>query len=350
MNTEITTYLHAPQSITKFADLLGNLRNAQAYIESVLIVVEGDEKLQTCTKKSVFIAALRAASLGLSCDKAMKQAWIIPYNVKVKKRNIMVDGKPQTIPDHWEWQAQFQPHYLGLYNLAVRTNKYRVIHVSPVYVGQRVLEDTQTGLHYIQDGNLITSPVNPNVSYTDVTDRRVKDLDRAGWIGYFETIKGFKKSVYMSCVEIEDYARRFVPGYLDEKGEIANPNWKGEKRAVMEMKTVFRQLANWMDKSGSENAKFAAALSADEQIIDASAEDPDDIVATTVTTEAINQPTQPDVKVEKPTDFISPLSQWAIKYAAAEWNISYSDATVGLTKYPATMTRQEFVNRVAGLV
>jgi recombination protein RecT len=255
----LSEYIRQPDTLAKFANILGN-RESQAYVQSVLIAVSNSDELMKCTPQSVVRSALRAASLGLSCDPALKQAWLVPYNKKIKT--------PQG--DKWIKEAQFQPHYKGLYTLAMRTGKYWQINVSAVYEGQRVLENTLTGLHAVREENgLAGKPDSFNAAYTDVTVRRRANLKTIGWIGYFKTKKGFEKSVWMSSAEIDDHARKYVRDY--EK----NPNWNDvEKRPVMEMKTVLRQLLSWADMSGTENAQLVEAMQADEpESIDVIAED-----------------------------------------------------------------------------
>lgn len=255
-NQTLAVYMKRPDVMTKFTDILGE--NGKSYVQSVLIAVSASPELMKCTNESIFRAALRAASLGLSCDPALKQAWLLPYNKKVKTGS----------GDQWIKEAQFQPHYKGLYTLAMRTGKYWQINVSPVYDGQRVLENNLTGLHRIQEpGGLITMPSNPNADYSDVTTRRRRDMKIIGWIGYFKTKKGFEKSVYMSAEEIGDHAEKYVKDY------DKNPNWNdAEKRPIMEMKTVLRQLLSWADLSGTENLLLVEALQAEEPI-DAQAEE-----------------------------------------------------------------------------
>jgi len=246
-NLALASYIRTPETLERFTDLLG--ANSRAYIQSVIIAAGSTDDLMKCTPQSIVRSALRAASLGLSCDPALKQAWLVPYN-----KNIGTRDNPQ-----WVKEAQFQPHYKGLHTLAMRTGKYVIINVSPVYKGQRVMEDPLTGLHAVQDGNAFGQPAAYNSAYTiDVTLRRSKENERIGWLGYFKTIKGFQKSVWMSSIEIDDHARKYVKDY--EK----NPNWNdNEKRAVMEMKTVLKQLLSWADLSGVENLKLAEALKAD---------------------------------------------------------------------------------------
>jgi recombination protein RecT len=265
---ELSVFLKEPNHLQKFIDVSPNPKMANQYVQSALIAVADSEALRECTHASIFQAALRAASLGLSCDPALKQAWIVPYNKKVKGKG----GKP----DAWVKVAQFQPHYMGLYNLAMRTGKYLQINVSPILEGERVFEDVLTGLHAVKMGNTMTEPASYNPAYSrDVTVRRgEKDTKIIGWIGYFKTKNGFQKSVYMSVDEIEDHAAKYVKDYKDEKGKIQNPNWKDPvKRKVMEMKTVLKALLNFADKSGTvdhgEDLNKALKIDNGEEVIDA---------------------------------------------------------------------------------
>jgi hypothetical protein len=72
----------------------------------------------------------------------------------------------------------------------MRTGKYWVINVSPVYEGQRVLENPLTGLHVVKESNgFVGEPKAYNPAHTalvDVTERRTKSLKVIGWIGYFK--------------------------------------------------------------------------------------------------------------------------------------------------------------------
>ena len=106
---ELAVYLKEPNIVKKFEDVLGS-RDAMPYVQSVLIAVADSESLRECTHNSILQSALRAASLGLSCDPAVKQAWLVPYN-----KNVASKGSPAK----WVKVCQFQPHYMGLYNLAI---------------------------------------------------------------------------------------------------------------------------------------------------------------------------------------------------------------------------------------
>jgi len=280
---ELAVLLKEPNILQKFSDVLGE-GGANPFIQSVLIAVADSDDLKKCTTTSVIKSALRAASLGLSCDPALKQAWLVPYNKKVKGKG----GQPDT----WIKEAQFQPHYMGLYQLAMRTGKYWQINVSPIYEGDDVFEDPITGRHYVQQAGstLIGDPAGANPAYyRKVTVRKSGDKERKiiGWIGFFETKKGFKKTNYMSVDEIGEHADRFV------KDIEKNQNWQdAEKRKVMEMKTVLKALLNWADKSGivGHTDELSKAIKYDngEEVVDGITEE--------LENEGINQPKEEEIK------------------------------------------------------
>ena len=362
-NVSIAEYLRQAENFQKFSDILG--KDAAPYVQSAIIAASSTNDLLACTPKSVFRAALRAASLGLSCDPAVKQAWLVPYDVKVKAHKAMVDGQEVFIPEHWEKEAQFQPHYLGLYFLAMRTGKYWIINVGPIYDGQRVFENPLTGLHAVQETNgLMGQPQSYNAAYSrDVTVRRSQGKKIIGWLGYYKTTKGFEKSVYMSCEEIAEHAEKHVKGY------DKNPNWQdAKKRETMEMKTVLRALLNWADKSGVEHTpQLLEALKADEQIgVEEVTPGAPDWNGTPVEWE--EQPTsnmtyeeaKEVLKVDPPqkfvapkgvsepepvVDLISPLSEWAVNFASKEWNLTATEAAqeIGRKKLGKLIDKKDFI-------
>ena len=180
----LAEYFHRPDIIQKFRAVLGN--EANAYVQSVLIACTANGDLMRCEPQSILRSALRAASLELSCDPALKQAYLVP-----------ISGK-----------AEFWPHYRGLYTLMVRTGKYYAINVTPVREGQRVMQHSTTGIHYLmlENGLLVENDKLSKLQgqgYQDVTDGP-GDKKIIGYLGYFETNKGFKKTVYMSMAEISE--------------------------------------------------------------------------------------------------------------------------------------------------
>ena len=197
--TKVTKYLDSEIVKSRFAEVIGN-KNAGAYISSVMIAVKDSEALLACSPGSIYSSALRAATLKLSVDSALGQAYLIPF----------------------KGQATLVVGYKGLYDMAVRTGRYRYINVGPIYEGQEIEENQITGFH--------------SISGQKKGDKII------GWIGAFEMnpergmINGFGKTMYMTSEEIHAHAKEYSPGYDNPKG-----TWKKETKK-MERKTVLRLL------------------------------------------------------------------------------------------------------------
>lgn len=232
---KIEKHLFSPQELAKFTGVLN--KSAVPYIRSVMIAVEADQQLQKCTPESIGISALRAASLQLSCDPATKQAYLLAY--WNNKKGCL--------------EAQFQPHYLGLYALAVRTNKYSVINVTPFPADYQMELDLATGDYVILNGEGKPAVYAP----------KVRPEDAGAWYGYLRTTRGFSKKIWMTKEEIHEHARKFNPkGYNAD-----NSLWKNKNQvATMEMKTVLRKLLDWADKSGYGDSSLREALHTDDAI------------------------------------------------------------------------------------
>lgn len=245
----IEKHLTSPQILAKFTEVLD--RGAKPYIQSVLIAVEQSEDLQKCSPDSIGIAALRAATLELSCDPALKQAHLVPY----KRNKQHPDGSWYSY-----YEAVFQPHYLGLYTLAMRTNKYAVITVTPMPKGFDMITDLNTGNEIIVDQKREPVAFAP----------KVKPEEAGTWYGYFRTTRGFSKKVWMTVEQIHAHAAKHSKSYKSDKSL-----WKDPKhRPTMEKKTVLLELLRWADLSGiSDGAMREALAAADEDLIDAPAED-----------------------------------------------------------------------------
>lgn len=223
--TKVTKYLDSDIVKARFRDVLGD-RSVGPYIASVMITVKDSEALLKCSPASIYTSALRAASLRLSVDPATGQAYLVPF----KGHAVLVVG------------------YKGLYDMAVRTGKYRYINVGPIYEGMVVDENPISGFHTI-------------------TGQRTGD-EIIGWIGAFEMnpergqVTGFGKTLYMTVKEIHAHAKEYSKGYDNPNG-----TWKKETRK-MERKTVLRLLIR---KWGYIDPADADVLneSEDEQIVDA---------------------------------------------------------------------------------
>jgi recombination protein RecT len=193
---KVSKYLHSEDVKLRFADVVGE-HNAGAYISSVLLAVANSKDLQDCTIGSIYISALRAATLRLSVDPSTGQAYLVPF----KKSATLIVG------------------YKGLYDMAVRTSKYRYINVSPIYEGQTITPHPVSGLVTIE-----------GIGGKKVSDRVI------GWLGAFEMRDGFAHTLYMTVEECQAHGAKYSKTYQSD-GSL----WKKES-AKMEKKTVLRML------------------------------------------------------------------------------------------------------------
>lgn len=193
----IRAYAEMEEVKKRFINLLGK-EEGQAYVESIVIAVSRDEKLQACTPKSIMIQAMRAASLKLSVDPIMEQAHLVAY------------GK----------EAQLIPDYHGLVQMSVNTNYYKFApETNPVYVGEEVKVDRLTG----------------EVTITgEPTSKETK-----GWISYYEAKNGIKRWLYMTNEECDKHGETYNPGGYNAKDSPWN-NKGGANRDKMRRKTCLR--------------------------------------------------------------------------------------------------------------
>lgn len=208
----IISYGRSPEVMEAFTRLLGP--DAPHYVQSAILAVQDNQALQNCTPRSIFSAALRAATLRLSCDPALGHAFIIPYKEK----------------------ASFQPGWKGIQHMALRTGKYRYINVAPIYEGEELVEDRITGEMRLEGG-----ASNPQT--------------QKGLIASFALLTGFKKAIYMSNEELEEHGKRYSKSY-----SRSDSLWKTNKPAMFH-KTILLKL---LRTHGYINPMEAAVLSEDD--------------------------------------------------------------------------------------
>lgn len=231
----IREYMKQDAVVQSFKDVVGD-NNAIAYINSVLIAAANNQAIMECSPESIFTSAMRAATLRLSCDPGIGQAYLVPF----KGKCTLIIG------------------YKGIKDMAIRTGKYRYLNVSPIFEGEEITEDRLTGMHSLSGGktsNVIT-----------------------GYLLYFELISGYRKSFYMGVDEIAAHAMRYSKSINREDSP-----WK-TNLPEMQRKTVLRLgLTRW----GYFDPNDAAALvQIDEQ-------PPEDLVIDTKMSDPEPQPEKP---------------------------------------------------------
>lgn len=199
MTNDIAVYMGKEAVKSRFSEILGN-RDGMAFISSVLLAVANNDKLKECTPESIYISALRAATLRLSVDLSLGQAYLVPFKNRKTGKDI----------------ATFIPGYKGLYDMAIRTGKYRYINVNPLYEGETIDIDRITGYAKLGGGR--------------TSDKVI------GYFGAFEMTTGFFKVIYMTIEEIEAHATQYSKNYNFE-----DSLWKKEHNKMCR-KTVLRIL------------------------------------------------------------------------------------------------------------
>lgn len=224
---KIKVYSEMDEIQKRFKKLLGDAQG-QAYVESVVIAVSKDEKLQECTPKSIMIQAMRAASLGLSLDPILEQAYLIAYGT----------------------EATLIPDYRGLVQLSVNTGYYEhAPNVSEVWQGEEVVTDRFTGK-------------------VTITGERVNNVI-IGWMAYFKAKNGTERWLYMTNEECDQHGKTYNPGGYNSPKSPWNAH-NGRDRDKMRRKTVLRTLIR---RWGNFSPKIQQFIMQDEPTIEAEFED-----------------------------------------------------------------------------
>jgi recombination protein RecT len=189
----VRAYAEMDEVKKRFINLLGK-EEGQAYVESIIIAVSRDDNLQKCTPKSIMLSAMRAASLKLSVDPIMEQAYLVAYGD----------------------QATLIPDYHGLVQLSVNTNYYKYApEVSAVYVGEEVSTNRFTG-------------------EVTVTGKPTSD-EVIGWLAYYEAKNGIRRWLYMTNEQCDAHGEKYNPRQFHSDKSV----WAKE-RDKMRRKTCLR--------------------------------------------------------------------------------------------------------------
>jgi len=222
----------------RFASVLS--MRAVPFIQGVLLAVATSENLQKCTPDSIQAAAMEAAILELSCAPSVKQAYLLPIMKRYKEGN------------QWrvKWEAMFYPHYLGLYQLAMRSGQYLKLDVIALPHGYKLQHDLGTHQELVVDG------LGNVVKYSpDISERAA-----GGWLAYYVAKNGASKNIFNTKAQIHERVRTY-PSYKNPKS-----NWHDTNQVhIMEKKDMLRQLLKYADKQGITDEKLHRAMQAADQ-------------------------------------------------------------------------------------
>lgn len=217
---KVKAYAELAEVQKRFINLLGD-KDGRAYVESVVIAVANNDKLQKCSAKSIMISAMRAASLKLSVDPIMKQAHLVPMG---ETATLIID-------------------YHGLVQLSTNTGYYEIPpNVFEVYEGELVVTNRFIGAFTIEGAR---------------TSNKV-----IGWGAYFKARNGTERYLYMTNDEIDAHGQKYSKSFMDTRSP-----WTTE-REKMRRKTVLRMLVS---RWGNFSPQVQSVISQEDMIIDADA-------------------------------------------------------------------------------
>jgi len=246
-NLGFKSLMNTPSMKKKFTDILHE--KSDSFMGSLMTLVGGDNYLAKAEPMTIIASALKAATMDLPIDKNLGYAYVVPFN-----RNENVNGKWIT---HNE--AQFILGYKGYIQLAQRSGQYKALNALEVYEGQLVS----------------WNPLTEEFTF----DYNAKQSEEViGYVGFFELLNGFKKTVYWTKQEIEIHRIKNAKGFEKEKLTGA---WK-DNYDQMAIKTVLR---NMLAKWGILSVEMQTAVTSDEKVY--RLDENEDLIEETTISEAI---------------------------------------------------------------
>ena len=242
-STAVAQYVRNDSVQQRMEELLGN-RTPQI-TTSLLTAVNANDKLAKCKPETVLNAALTAASMDLPINANLGFAYIIPY--ENNKKVVDDSGRESWVKVN---EAQFQMGWKGFIQLAQRSGFYRTINASDVREGEIKLRNRLTGeieFEWIE------------------SDEERENKKIVGYVGYFELLEGFTKSLYMSVEQLDKHAEKYSKSYAyDKKSGKQSSKWTTDFDA-MSLKTVIKLL---ISKYGPMSTQLQEAIVKDQAVIE----------------------------------------------------------------------------------
>lgn len=194
-------FLRNDNIVALAAKVLGTEESARTVLTGALSLYNATPQLANVKPQSFYNAVISSASLGLTVDKNLGFAAIIPYKD----------------------QAQLQIMVKGFKQLAIRSGQFEVLNYGEVKEGELGVRDRETGeieFHWEDD------------------DEKRAELPTIGYFAFYKLKNGFSKRLYMSNYQIKEHAKKFSQTYRSGKGV-----WFDNYDA-MAKKTVVKLLLN----------------------------------------------------------------------------------------------------------
>lgn len=251
---QIQSYLS--RMAPEIAKACGSQIKADELGRVALTTIRLNPKLMECNVQSLMAGVMQAAQLGLRIDPTLGQAYLVPFNRKIKG-----PGNKET----WTVEAQFIIGYRGLLSLIRNSGE-----VSSV-IAHAVYENDLFILQYGLDEKL------EHVPWHCRGDNKVKD--GGNFKGAYVVAKlkdGGHAHLYMPKAEIDAHRSR-------SKSKDSGP-WVTDYEA-MALKTVVKGISKWLPMSIDDYRKLAAA---DETVKTEIAQDMAEVVDLTADIQPVN--------------------------------------------------------------
>ncbi|RXA73064.1 recombinase RecT [Enterococcus casseliflavus] len=220
--------MSTPQMKKKFTDILHE--KSDSFMGSLMTLVGGDNYLSQAEPMTIIASALKAATMDLPIDKNLGYAYVVPFNRYEKKGKNWITHN----------EAQFILGYKGYIQLAQRSGQYKALNALAIYEGQLI------------DWNPLTE------EFTFDYKGKVSD-EVIGYVGFFELLNGFKKTVYWTKQEIESHR---IKNSKNKDKEKLSGAWV-DNYDSMAIKTVLRNL---LSKWGLLSVEMQSAITSDEKV------------------------------------------------------------------------------------
>lgn len=220
--------MSTPQMKKKFTDILHE--KSDSFMGSLMTLVGGDNYLSQAEPMTIIASALKAATMDLPIDKNLGYAYVVPFNRYEKKGKNWITHN----------EAQFILGYKGYIQLAQRSGQYKALNALAIYEGQLI------------DWNPLTE------EFTFDYKGKVSD-EVIGYVGFFELLNGFKKTVYWTKQEIESHR---IKNSKNKDKEKLSGAWV-DNYDSMAIKTVLR---NMLSKWGLLSVEMQSAITSDEKV------------------------------------------------------------------------------------
>lgn len=224
----IKDYMSAPAVQDKMKEMLISDSMIRQFTTSVISIAGSDELLATAEPRSLFNAALTAASLNLPINKNLGFAHIIGYKNNKKGGQV---------------EAQFQMGARGFKELAQRSGRYKIIHEGDVRQGE------------VKGRNRLTGEVEWNWNDDDAAREKLPII---GYFSYFKLDNGFESTLYWTTDQVKAHAKQFSQAYKSGYGP-----WK-DMFDAMAKKTVMKLN---ISKNGPLDINLQTAVNVDQAVI-----------------------------------------------------------------------------------